>query len=109
MSAIHNLTLRIAGKHSVTWRGGPPSAPTMQRRNEQGSDHVVANNNHGYELWFGTPTTWHHHIDSREARALFWWLLFRWFAQARWFGIRRPLYYWALHHRVAGYMKAHQS
>jgi len=47
-------------------------------------------------LWVGWPDRWKHYVRDDEVRALFWWLLIRWYGQARWFGLRRPVYYWAL-------------
>lgn len=57
---------------------------------------IITPNNDGFELWFGWNSRWNHHISEREVRALFWWLLWDWYAKARWFGLRRPVYYWAL-------------
>jgi hypothetical protein len=61
---------------------------------------IIASNNDGFELWFGWNDHWEHHMGSSEVRALFWWLLWEWYAKARWFGLRRPIYYWALRRHV---------
>lgn len=61
---------------------------------------VIASNNDGFELWFGWGDRWTHHMRQEEVRALFWRLLWEWYAKARWFGLRRPIYYWALHREV---------
>ena len=102
MSKIHRLIMSASGNHSLSHRGSVPQAPTMRTEVERDLTHIVASNNDGFEVWFGYPNKWNHHIDQREASRLFWWLLFRWYGQARWFGIRRPLYYWALR----GYLRS---
>jgi len=102
VSKIHRLIMSASGNHSLSHRGSVPQAPTMRTEVERDLTHIVASNNDGFEVWFGYPNKWNHHIDQREASRLFWWLLFRWYGQARWFGIRRPLYYWALR----GYLRS---
>ena len=59
--------------------------------------YVLANNNDGFELWFGTRDRWSHHMSSGEVRTLTRYLLWDWYVKARWLGLRRPIYYWALH------------
>lgn len=66
---------------------------------------VFAPNNDGMELWFGYGNEWRWHLSNAETRSLFWWLLWEWYAKARWFGLRRPIYYWALRKQVALYNK----
>jgi hypothetical protein len=61
---------------------------------------LFASNNDGFELWFGWDNHWNYHINQYEVRALFWWILWEWYAKARWFGIRRPVYYWALRRHI---------
>ncbi len=61
---------------------------------------VVTANNDGSEVWFGWNDAWKNHMNAREVRALTWWLLWEWYAKARWFGLRRPIYYWALNRHV---------
>jgi hypothetical protein len=66
---------------------------------------VWTSNNDGFELWMGWDKQWDHHLNQDEVRALFWWILFEWFGRARWFGLRRPIYYWALKRHVAQFKK----
>lgn len=61
---------------------------------------VIASNNDGFEVWFGWGDRWTHNMGQTEVRAFFWWLLWEWYAKARWFGLRRPIYYWALRRHV---------
>ena len=63
--------------------------------------YVLASNNDGFELWLGTPHKWYHHMGEREVRLLTRYLLWDWYVKARWLGLRRPLYYWALHRHLA--------
>ena len=66
---------------------------------------VIASNNDGFELWLGWNSRWDTHLREPEVRALFWWLLWEWFGRARWFGLRRPLYYWALRRHLDRFKK----
>lgn len=105
---IARTILNLVGSHDETYRSAPPFAPTLHVEAEEGLRHVFASNNDGFELWMGYPNEWRFHIRHEEVRRLFWWLLFRWFAQARWFGLRRPIYYWALTREVASLRRAAQ-
>lgn len=64
---------------------------------------VFAANNDGTELWLGYGDRWKYWLSGVEVRALFWWLLWEWYAKARWFGLRRPIYYWALRRSLRKY------
>lgn len=83
------------------WGGdyGPPFAPT-RRYPWQGEERVFANNNDGSELWFGYPDHWEWHIGSDEIRRLTRYLIVDYWLRSRWLGLRRPIYYVALHHAV---------
>lgn len=89
--SIYKTIMNLAGMHE----GSPPAAPTL-RTGAADCTTVWANLNDGHELWVGWPNRWKHHVPHDEVRALFWWLLWRYYGQARWFGLRRPIYYWAL-------------
>lgn len=106
---------KLGGGHNV-----PPEAKTLRYGvidntvvevkstlyGDTGSDYrVFAPNNDGMELWFGYGHEWRWHLSNVETRSLFWWLLWEWYAKARWFGLRRPIYYWALRKQVALYKK----
>jgi hypothetical protein len=62
--------------------------------------YVLSSENDGFELWFGTPDRWYHHMNQREVRLLTRYLIWEWYVKARWLGLRRPIYYWALHRHV---------
>jgi hypothetical protein len=62
---------------------------------------IITSNNDGFELWFGTPHEWHFHMRSEDVRLLFRYLVWEWFVRSRWFGMRRWIYYRALHSYVS--------
>lgn len=80
------------------WGGdyAPPFAKTY-RYKWADTERVFANNNDGMELWFGYHDKWEWHIGNNEVKALTKWLIWDWWIKARWLGLRRPIYYWALH------------
>jgi hypothetical protein len=89
------------------WGGNwsPPFAQTLTYP-WQGEERIFANNvNDGMELWFGYPHKWGWHISNREMRLLTRYLIWDIWIKARWFGLRRPIYYWALRSKVSGYRK----
>ena len=53
--------------------------------------------NDGFELWLGTYRQWHTFYQAKEARRLAWFILAEWWARDTWFGLKRKLWYWALH------------
>lgn len=61
----------------------------------------VTSGNDGFELWMGTPHRWIHHMSAHEVALLTRWLIVHWYIRARWLGLRRPLYYWALRRSIA--------
>ena len=104
---INKAVMRLTGTDS--WNDGqygPPEAKAFRYR--VGNNKVIplktrepgyqvwASNNDGFELWMGWAKHWDHHLNQDEVRTLFWYILIEWFMKARWFGLRRPLYYWAL-------------
>ena len=82
--------------------GDPPQARTLYYADgvEVGRDnpgaYVIASNNDGFELWIGTRHMWYTHLRSDEVWLLTKWLMWDWYVKARWLGLRRPIYYWAL-------------
>lgn len=102
---INKIVMRLTG---TEWGGsyGPPEAKTFRYHIGHGKVfpvtlpepeyQVFASGNDGFELWMGWQNNWDNHLRQEEVRALFWWILIEWFAKARWFGLRRPIYYWAL-------------
>lgn len=103
------IVLDLLGDGSV----GGHSVPTEWRY-----DKIKSDDRHAGYLWISTdndafavrvnrhyedepsgarPSEWVN-LNRREARAVAWWIL-RWWA-AEWFGVRRAIYYWALHRHV---------
>ena len=109
MSKFHKV-MEIVG---TDWCGSanPPESRTLYheggREVAQPTDesYVISSNNDGCELWFGTRHRWYFHMNQREVRLLFKYLLVDWYIKARWLGLRRPIYYWALHHEIASWKK----
>lgn len=62
--------------------------------------YVVTTSNDGYELWIGTDDKWYWRCGQEDARRVAWFVLWTWWGQATWFGLRRRLWYWALGRRV---------
>jgi hypothetical protein len=83
---------------------GPPFAKTL-RYQWADTERVFANENDGMELWFGYTDKWEWHIGNNEVRMLTKWLIWDWWIKARWLGLRRPVYYWALHSVVSKWRK----
>jgi len=53
--------------------------------------------NDGFELWLGTYQRWYTFYQAKEARRLAWFILWEWWMRDTWFGLKRKLWYWALH------------
>jgi hypothetical protein len=54
-------------------------------------------NNDGFELWLGEPDRWYTFYSAHEARQLAWFVLWDWWIVATWCGLKRAIWYWALH------------
>ena len=107
---MNEQIMKITG---TDWGGNdnPPEARTLRLsddgkgREVDGSAReyrVIASGNDGHELWIGWSHEWDTHLHSREVRALTKWLIVDWYIKARWLGLRRPIYYWALRRHVRG-------
>jgi hypothetical protein len=59
--------------------------------------------NDGAELWLGYHWKWLAHYDARDARRLAWFILWTWWAKGTWFGLKRWIWYKALHVIVESY------
>jgi hypothetical protein len=83
------------------WGGNydPPNAGTT-RYPWADTERVFAALNDGTELWFGYSDHWEWHIGGSEVRRLTRFLIWDWWIKARWLGLRRPIYYKALHSSV---------
>lgn len=108
---INKVVMRLTGTDS--WNDGQYGPPepkpfryrvgrtkVIPRKDEDPGYQVFASNNDGFELWVGWDNQWDAHFNQAEVRALLRYLIFEWFMKARWFGLRRPLYYWALKRHV---------
>lgn len=88
--------------------GDPPQARTLYYADGKETDrhnpdaYVIAAGNDGFEVWIGTRSKWYTHLRAPEVRLLTRWLIWDWYIKARWLGLRRPVYYWALR----GYLRA---
>ena len=96
-TGFYRRVMNLTGSHDHL--ADPPRARTL-RTGEPDCETVWENGNDGFELWIGWPHEWKHHVRHDEVRALFWWLLVEYFGRSRWFGLRRPVYYWALRRHV---------
>lgn len=116
MIDINKLIMRLTGQdHWGDGQYGPPEANTFRyrvgnnkvipRKDEDSDYQVFASNNDGFELWMGWNNSWYYHLNQSEVWALFKWIAIEWYLKARWLGLRRPLYYWALHRHVEGFKK----
>lgn len=60
-------------------------------------------NNDGFEIWLCHTQgggRWWGFYPAPAARRLAWHILWDWWAVATWFGLKRKLWYWALHRQV---------
>lgn len=100
----------IYNKLGDDW-GGTPSPPGVNCRLEFGEPdddgqpmHIATtDNNDGFELWIGYSHKWLFFTRAEHARKLAWFILWQWWAKGTWFGLKRKLWYWALHVEVSGF------
>lgn len=120
MSKLDKLVMRFAGMNRFGTEGGVPEAKSFKywvgdrnvihAKDPGGDDYqVFASNNDGFELWMGWGSHWKYHLNENEVRSLFWWILWEWYGRARWFGLRRPLYYWALKRHVKNFKRSNNA
>lgn len=106
---LHQIILRIAGMDLFDDGQRMPPEPKPLRYVVGDRDievkkafspdpdtRVITSGNDGFELWMGSPHRWIHHMSAQEVALLTRWLIVEWYIRARWLGLRRPLYYWAL-------------
>lgn len=90
------------------WGGGeaPPGSAQKLEFGEIDGDrpmHVaVTYCNDGHDIWlaYNHGGKWLAHYDDEYARRLAWFILWDWWAISTWFGLKRKLWYWALHDKV---------
>ena len=85
--------------------GLPPEANTLRFTDREGCEKVVASNNDGFEVWLGSPDRWAAHYRAEDIAKITRWLIVEWYIKARWLGLRRPIYYWALHRYVVNFKR----
>lgn len=89
--------------------GGPPGRSPKLVFGEPDDDGLPMNiattyNNDGMELWLGYRTAgWQAHYGARAARRLAWFILWDWWIVSTWCGLRRWIWYKALHTIVESY------
>ena len=67
--------------------------------------YVALVNEGAASLWIGYPDRWLTHMTRSDARKLAWFILWRWWVRSEWFGLRRKVWYWALHRYCADIRK----
>lgn len=88
-------------KHLATeWCGGehPPGDHETTYFKDPSWPEVACWLNDGSELWLGTKHDWHTHMIRKNARQLAFFII--WSDVKIWFGLRRKIWYWALHKKV---------
>ena len=65
--------------------------------------YVARTGNDGFELWVGYRDQWLFHCWKQDAFRLAWWILWDWWVRATWCGLRRWLWFRALHQVVKRY------
>ncbi len=77
----------------------PPGS--SQRLDFGESAYATTYNNQGHELWIGVDGLgWQMFFRAKDARRLAWFILWHWWIVGTWCGIKRRIYYWALHRDV---------
>lgn len=75
----------------------PPGAECRLDFGEDGTEDLATTyNNDGFELWLGNPGKWYTHYSAKQARRLAFFILWKWWTRATWFGLKRRLWYWGL-------------
>jgi hypothetical protein len=64
--------------------------------------YVAHTSNDGHEIWiaYNNGGKWLVYFDQKTARDLAWFILWNWWGKSTWFGLRRKLWYWALHTKL---------
>lgn len=87
------------------WGGGasPPGSAQKLEFGEIDGDrpmHIaVTYCNDGHDIWlaYNHGGKWLAHYDDEYARRLAWFILWDWWAVSTWLGLKRKIWYWALH------------
>ena len=110
-----NLKLRLAkwayhafssGESLESTGGESPPGDWMRHRfgeiDDDGKPMYVAHtSNDGFEIWIAyNDGDWLVHFNAETARDLAKFILWNWWGKATWFGLKRRIWYWALHVKV---------
>ena len=97
MNNPYKTLMRVTGSND----GNPPEAKTLHFNSKFGTEEIIASNNDGFEMWLGYPDQWKTHYRAEDVAKITRWLIVEWYIRARWLGLRRPIYYWALRRYLA--------
>lgn len=92
----------------IQHHGGTPYPPGSTCRLEFGEPDddgrpmniATTDNNDGFDLWLGYRHEWHVFYPAAEARRLAWFILWTWWIKGTWCGLKRKIWYGALHIKV---------
>lgn len=92
--------------------GGTPSPPGSDARlswKSRGDREKVASFRHddGFSLHLGYMDAWQFDMQSKDAPRLAWFILWHWWIRGTWCGLRRKLWFWALHRRCEAAVGGH--
>ena len=101
---VHSWLYRRLGEGNET--PNPPGSSAeldFGDPDDDGKPMLVARTycNDGFELWVGYRSRWLFHCEAKHARRLAWFILWEWWAKSTWFGMKRWLWYRALHRVVS--------
>lgn len=112
MSDIYERIMRITGTEVHAGSpGDPPEPRTLYYHDGAECDpkdpeaYVISPNNDGQEVWFGTLHRWDNWLSADDVLLLTRWLIVDRYIKARWLGLRRPIYYWALRRHLAAWRR----
>lgn len=93
----------LSADPSETMGGAAPPGDWLRHQfgpDDEGKPMYAANtSNDGFEIWiaYSVGGKWLVHFDAKTARQLAKFILWDWWAKATWFGLKRKIWYWALH------------
>lgn len=114
-----NWLMNFLGSREPNMAGNPPEprplyikdGKKLKHYHDDMDVHIITGANDGYEIWFGYPDKWTGHFRQEETNLFFKWLIVEYYMKARWFGLRRPLYYFVLSRYLDTYphLKRHKE
>ncbi len=107
MRLVNWVYKNLSADPSETAGGASPPGDWLRHRfgeiDDDGKPMFIANtSNDGFEIWiaYGDGGKWLVHFWDHAARDLAKWILWDWWAKATWFGLKRKIWYWALHESI---------